>query len=50
VRKGIVGEWRSELSDAQAASAWRMARRELQRFGYTRQGDYEASDICLASR
>jgi hypothetical protein len=50
VRKGIVGEWRSELSDAQAASAWRAAWRELQRFGYTRLGDYETSDICLASR
>lgn len=40
VRKGIIGEWTSVLSDRDARLAWRVAGEELTRFGYTRTGQY----------
>ena len=40
VRKGITDEWKSVLSDREAELAWRVAGPELERFGYSKGGDY----------
>ena len=34
VRKGIVGDWKNELTQQQADLAWRVARRQLLALGY----------------
>lgn len=41
VRKGVVGEWKNSLDRRTADLAWRIAGRELERFGYTREGGYQ---------
>lgn len=35
VRKGIVGDWKNELTQQQADLAWRVARRQLLALGYS---------------
>jgi len=40
VRKGITGEWKSSLDKRTANLAWRISGRELERFGYARDGEY----------
>lgn len=40
VRKGVIGEWKSVLSDRDARLAWRVAGEELTHFGYTQTGQY----------
>lgn len=40
VRKGVIGEWTSVLSDRDAELAWKVAGAELERYGYTRNGGY----------
>jgi hypothetical protein len=48
VRKGIIGEWTEVLSESEATAAWKTAKKALQRFGYTRHGDYEDNiDVVL---
>ena len=34
-------------AEADADRAWKIAGRELQRFGYTRDGEYTGSALCL---
>jgi hypothetical protein len=40
VRKGITGEWKSVLTEKEANLAWRVAGPELERFGYSKCGEY----------
>jgi hypothetical protein len=40
MRKGIIGEWISTLSNADAERAWEAAANELVAMGYTREGRY----------
>jgi len=40
VRRGITGEWSSVLTEKEANLAWRIAGPELERFGYTKCGEY----------
>ncbi len=39
MRKGTIGEWRSVLSDKEKELAWRVVCPELERFGYTKDGE-----------
>ena len=45
VRKGVSGEWKSTLSEEDAARAWKAAHHELRRFGYTENGDYLTPEL-----
>lgn len=45
IRKGVTGEWKSTLSEQDAARAWKAAHRELNNFGYTENGEYEPSKL-----
>ena len=38
VRKGVVGEWKEQLTDKESAIAWGIAGKALGRFGYTEDG------------
>jgi hypothetical protein len=49
IRKGVMGEWKSTLSAQDAERAWKAARRELEKFGYTEHGEYKASKLCSLS-
>lgn len=47
VRKGDTGEWTTALSAGQSSWAWRLAGRELERFGYSRTGEIRKSSLTL---
>jgi hypothetical protein len=40
MRKGTIGEWKSVLSEKEAELAWRVAGPELERYGYSKDGEY----------
>ena len=49
LRKGVVGDWRTGLDPFTRAAAWRLAGRELEQFGYSRNGELRASSLVLGS-
>jgi hypothetical protein len=50
VRKGITGEWKTELDSKQADAAWKLVGKEMSLFGYTRDGEYLPSELCIAAQ
>jgi len=49
VRKGVIGEWKTALDEEDADMAWKIAGRELKRFGYTQDGEYREGIANLLS-
>ena len=49
VRRGVVGEWKSVLSPAQARRSWAIAGDALRAFGYSEEGNLGPSPLALKS-